>query len=632
MLDPINENTDAQKSVDVGKVENEETTTAKKSSQEEKVKEDENKKAMDEIDESLAEDSVSDKEETTIDKVDYSKLDLDELVVELEKLIKNHPIQSIKNQVEAVRSTFSERFGKMLAKKKAEFLESGGNSIDFQFSSPTKTAFNSLISEYRKKRDQFYGDLEKQYAENLEKKLKVIEDLKILIVEAEPATMYKKFKELQKTWHAAGPIPKNQYNDTWRTYQHHVERFYDLLNLSNDYRDIDFQNNLDEKLLLIKRVEDLQKEDDINFVFKELQKIHKTWKEDVGPVAKELREEIWQKFSSATKNIHDRRHEFYKKLKSKHSEMIDAKLKVVEEINNYDYSKNNSHNDWQKSIKDIEALRQKYFDIGKLPYSKSEAVWQKFKEATKKFNKAKNNFYKREKSSQQENLNKKLELIDLAESLKDSEDWETTTETFKKIQSDWKKIGHVPRKFSDDIWKKFKAACNHYFDRYHAQKNELSKEQLEVVDAKKTFLEELKKKKEHTKESILAAMNDWRKLGNLPRNARQVDTDFNKLIDKVLTGLSVDKEEVALLKFRNIVDGYAANNDTRKLESELSFLRKKIDEIEKEAQQLENNLSFFSDDSGDNPLVNNVKTKIERYKEDASIWKEKLSYLRTLDF
>lgn len=632
MLDPINENTDAQKSVDVGKVENEETTTAKKSSQEEKVKEDENKKAMDEIDESLAEDSVSDKEETTIDKVDYSKLDLDELVVELEKLIKNHPIQSIKNQVEAVRSTFSERFGKMLAKKKAEFLESGGNSIDFQFSSPTKTAFNSLISEYRKKRDQFYGDLEKQYAENLEKKLKVIEDLKILIVEAEPATMYKKFKELQKTWHAAGPIPKNQYNDTWRTYQHHVERFYDLLNLSNDYRDIDFQNNLDEKLLLIKRVEDLQKEDDINFVFKELQKIHKTWKEDVGPVAKELREEIWQKFSSATKKIHDRRHEFYKKLKSKHSEMIDAKLKVVEEINNYDYSKNNSHNDWQKSIKDIEALRQKYFDIGKLPYSKSEAVWQKFKEATKKFNKAKNNFYKREKSSQQENLNKKLELIDLAESLKDSEDWETTTETFKKIQSDWKKIGHVPRKFSDDIWKKFKAACNHYFDRYHAQKNELSKEQLEVVDAKKTFLEELKKKKEHTKESILAAMNDWRKLGNLPRNARQVDTDFNKLIDKVLTGLSVDKEEVALLKFRNIVDGYAANNDTRKLESELSFLRKKIDEIEKEAQQLENNLSFFSDDSGDNPLVNNVKTKIERYKEDASIWKEKLSYLRTLDF
>lgn len=632
MLDPINENTDAQKSVDVGEVENEETTTAKKSSQEEKVKEDENKKAMDEIDESLAEDSVSDKEETTIDEVDYSKLDLDELVVELEKLIKNHPIQSIKNQVEAVRSTFSERFGKMLAKKKAEFLESGGNSIDFQFSSPTKTAFNSLISEYRKKRDQFYGDLEKQYADNLEKKLKVIEDLKILIVEAEPATMYKKFKELQKTWHAAGPIPKNQYNDTWRTYQHHVERFYDLLNLSNDYRDIDFQNNLDEKLLLIKRVEDLQKEDDINFAFKELQKIHKTWKEDVGPVAKELREEIWQKFSSATKKIHDRRHEFYKKLKSKHSEMIDAKLKVVEEINNYDFSKNNSHNDWQKSIKDIEALRQKYFDIGKLPYSKSEAVWQKFKEATKKFNKAKNNFYKREKSGQQENLNKKLELIDLAESLKDSEDWEITTETFKKIQSDWKKIGHVPRKFSDDIWKKFKAACNHYFDRYYTQKNELSKKQLEVVDAKKTFLEELKKKKEHTKESILAAMNDWRKLGNLPRNARQVDTDFNKLIDKVLAGLSVDKEEVALLKFRNIVDGYVANNDTRKLESELSFLRKKIDEIEKEAQQLENNLSFFSDDSGDNPLVNNVKTKIERYKEDASIWKEKLSYLRTLDF
>ena len=444
--------------------------------------------------------------------------------------------------------------------------------------------------------------------------------------------MYKSFRELQNTWRSIGSVPKSKYNDTWKIYHHHVERFYDLLHLSNDFRDLDFKKNLEEKLKLIEKAEALAEVKDINVAFKELQKLHKFWKEDVGPVSKENREEIWQKFSDATKKIHDKRHDYFREMKSQYGEIIEAKMVVIEEINNYDSSKNATHNDWQKSIKDIEALRQKYFDAGKLPYSKSEAVWQKFKAATKKFNQAKNEFYKKEKGSQQENLKKKMELIALAESLKDSEDWDVATNTFKKIQADWKKIGHVPRKFSDDIWKKFKAACNHYFDRYHSQKNALSKEQKEVVDKKNEFLETLKAEDYSTQESIHDLMNVWNSLGKSPRSARNVDAKFNKFIDKALGSLSIGKDEIVLLKFKNIVNGYLANDDVRKLDSEQLFIRKKIDENIREIQQLENNLSFISNASDDNPLVKNVHKSIQQFKNGLDIWKKKLAYLKTLEY
>ena len=216
--------------------------------------------------------------------------------------------------------------------------------------------------------------------------------------------------------------------------------------------------------------------------------------------------------------------------------------------------------------------------------------------------------------------------------MKDSEDWETATNTFKKIQSDWKKIGHVPRKFSDDIWKKFKAACNHYFDRFHQQKNALSDDQKETVDKKGTLLDSLKAKDYTTKETIGDLMNEWSKLGALPRSARAVDSKFNKFIDQALSKLDIDKEEIVMLKFKNIINGYLANNDSRKLDSEIMFIRKKIDENVREIQQLENNLSFFSNASEDNPLVKSVHKSIKDFKDGLVIWKKKLAYLRTLEY
>ncbi|WP_405605577.1 DUF349 domain-containing protein [Polaribacter sp. Asnod1-A03] len=595
---------------------------------------DETTEAVNEVEKSVAENAEEANEESKEEDttVDYSVLSLDELVAELKKTLANNPVQKVKSQVDGIKNAFNQKFGALLAEKKAAFLEAGGNSIDFQFSSPIKSEYNKLLSEHKRQRDAYYADLEKQLKLNLEKRLIVIENLKSLIQEADTATMYKIFKGLQDDWRAIGPVSKTHYNDTWKTYHHHVERFYDLLHLSNDFRDLDFKHNLEEKLKIIEKAETLAEHNDVNFAFKELQDLHKIWKEDIGPVSQEMREEVWQRFSAVTKKIHDKRHEHFRELRSKFQEIIDVKLAVVAEINAFDTSGNKTHNDWQKSIKEIETLRQKYFNAGKLPYAKSEEVWQQFKGATKKFNAAKNVFYKHEKSEQQDNLKKKIALIELAESLKESDDWESATNTMKKVQADWKKIGHVPRKFSDDIWKRFKSACNHYFDRYHQQKNSLNKEQQVVVDNKKEFLDSLKELEEPTKEVVLEAIDKWRALGSLPRNARHLDGKFNKQVDRLLEGLSLDKNEVAMLKFTNVVDGLLAENDVRKLDSEQMFVRKKIDEIVREIQQLENNLGFFSNAKADNPLVLNVKKQVSKFKEDLAIWKEKLSYIKKLDY
>ena len=563
---------------------------------------------------------------------DYTILSLEELVKELQNILSNNPVNKIKDQIEVIKSAFNIKFGALLAEKKKVFLEEGGNVIDFQFTSSVKGDYNTLLSDYKKQRDAHYNAIDKQMNDNLDKRVQVIEGLKSLIENADANTMYKEFRVLQDTWRSIGAVSKTRYNDTWKTYHHHVERFYDLLHLSNDFRDLDFKNNLEEKLKIILKAEALAASADVNEAFKELQELHKIWKEDIGPVAKDVREDVWQKFSTITKEIHDKRHEHFRDMKSKYQDIIALKLAVIERFNAYDTSNNKTHKDWQNSIVETEKLRQEYFNAGKLPYAKSEEVWQKFKTATKKFNSSKNHFYKDEKSEQQENLKKKIALIEIAESLKESEDWEVATEAMKKIQADWKKIGHVPRKFSDDIWNKFKAACNSYFDRYHDQKNSVSKEQQANVDAKKAFLETLKEEKEHTKESVLDAIKTWQELGQLPRNVRYLEGKFNKQIDRLLEGLSLDKKEVAMLKFTHVIDGLLVNEDFRKLDSEQLFIRKKMDEVVKEMQQLENNLGFFSNAKDDNPLVLNVKNRVNEFKEDLEIWKEKLSYLRKLDY
>lgn len=592
-------------------------------------------KAIDEIENKIAENSEK-VTHVAVEMIDYESLSLEDLVAELSKLVKENSVQNIHNNVNNIKNIFNVKFGELLKKEKELFLEGGGNIVDFQYKNPIKSTYNSILYDYKVKKNEFYAQQDKQLNENLQGKLALIEELKHLIDNAEGGTMYKVFKGIQDRWRKIGPIPRAKYNNTWRTYEHHVERFYDLLHLSNDLRDLDFKHNYEEKLALVVKAEELAELEDVNLAFNELQILHKLWKEDIGPVGREHREEVWGRFSAATKKVHDKRHDFFKDLKSKFEENVDKKLEVIASIESIDISKNKTRSDWQKSIKEIENLRNKFFSIGQVPRAKSNEIWTKFKEATKIFNIEKNKFFKEVKKEHLENLNKKKLLIERAVELKDSEDWDVATDIMKKIQADWKNIGHVPRKYSDKLWKEFKDACNHYFDRLHSQQDAGNKEELEVFNKKKEFLAQIKSVVEGGKEITLNTLkeyvNNWRGMGRVPQAMKHIEVKFNKLIDKIAKTNSIDVKEVEMIKFKNLMNSFLEQKNYHKLNGEQLFIRKKIDESVREIQQLENNIGFISNASADNPLLNNVMANIKVYKEKLEVWKTKLEYLKKLDY
>ena len=571
-----------------------------------------------------------------IPNIDVKKLTLEELAVTLEKLLNDFSVNDIKDQFEVIKKEFNTKFSALVAAEKEAFIKDGGNEIDFSYTSVVKSKFSSLVKEYKKKRQSLYKEIEKEQKQNLEKRLELIDELKDLIDNADASTMYKNFRAMQEEWRKVGQIPHTKYNDVWQTYHHHVERFYDLLHLNNDFRDLDFKHNLEEKTKLVEKAEELAEAKDVNHSFKELQILHRMWKEDIGPVAREVRDEVWDRFSEATKKIHDKRHEFQNQLEAKYEKNVDLKIAVIDKIKAIDTANITSHKLWQDNINVLEALRDEFFAIGRVPKSKNEEIWQLFKDSTRNFNKAKNTFYKSVKNDQNDNLTKKLALVEQAESLQDSEDWDAVTDVFKKIQSDWKNIGHVPRKDSDKIWKRFKNACNHYFDRLHNKLDDANKGQVEVFGKKKELLDQFKeqvdKEVELTLDIVNSYVDNWKELGQVPVKMRHIDSKFNKVLDAAYKKLNLGKDEVALMKFKNIIDIYVSQNDIRKLDNEQLFIRRKVDEITKEIKQLENNISFFSNATRDNPLVKNVYDTIDNHNKDLEFWQNKLSYLTSLNY
>ena len=593
---------------------------------------------VDEIDEANAEDA-EDEDNTdrhNLEDKDYHAMSMEKLTEEFEWLLKNKKIQTIKSHVDEIKSEFNSKFSEILEEKKEEFLADGGNEIDFYYSSPLKKQFNSLFKDYRNNLNAYYKTLETNLKANLEKRLEIIEEIKGLInVEENINTTYKHFKDLQEQWRNAGPIPRDKYNNAWNTYHHHVEIFYDFLHLNRDLRDMDFKHNLDQKLKIIERAEELAQDDNTNRSFRELQVLHKMWKEDLGPVDREHREAIWERFSNATKTIHDKRQAYYADVDKAQEANLEKKELIISKIEEIAKDDGNNHQAWQKKIKAIEALREDFFKAGKVPLKVNEATWAKFKAVVRTFNKKKNNFYKSLKKDQYTNLQKKLDLIKIAEDNKDSDDYETVTPLMKKIQNDWKQIGHVPRKDSDKIWKQFKAACNHFFDKFHAERKAENKVEFEAFDKKAKLLDSLKElklsgKAEQDVETLKQKIEEWKNIGNVPQNKRFIEGKFNKTIDGLFSSLKMDKTEVEMIKFENKLDNLSQPDDTRLLDNEHNFIRKKIDEVKGEINQLENNLQFFTNIDETNPLVKDVLNNIENHKNNLALWEEKFRKLKEL--
>ncbi|SDR99244.1 DUF349 domain-containing protein [Winogradskyella sediminis] len=593
-------------------------------------------KLVDEIEASNAEDAEdeSNAERHEVEEKDYHAMSMAELTTEFGRLLGSHKIQTISKHVNEIKSEFNAKFSELLDEKKEEFIEDGGNEIDFYYTNDTKKQFNSYYKTYKQNINAYYKEREQNLKQNLDTRLAIIEEIKgLLSVEENMGTTYKTFKELQEKWRNAGPIPRDKYNNAWNTYHHHVERFYDFLHLNNDLRDMDFKHNYDQKIKIIERAEELAEDENTNRSFRELQVLHKLWKEELGPVSKEHREAIWERFSNATKLIHDKRQAYFADMDKAHEKNLERKEEIIAQIEAIAEDKANSHSGWQKKIKEIEALREAFFKAGKVPLKVNESTWAKFKAAVRTFNRSKNSFYKELKKDQYENLKKKKDLIQIAEDNKDSEDFATVTPLMKKIQNEWKKIGHVPRRDSDKIWKQFKTACNHYFDRMHAQRKAQDQHLYEAFDKKVKLLDDLKVMEltEDPKADIKTLQDkiaEWKAIGYVPQNKRYIDGKFYKAIDDKFDKLKMDKSKLEMIKFESKLENLADSDDTRLLDNEQNFIRKRISEIKSEINQLENNLQFFSNVKSDNPLVKDVHKNIANHKKELDTWKAKLSKVR----
>lgn len=602
------------------------------------IVESESQAAIDAIEEVNAEESEDEtlKERHDIPMLDYDTLSMEELVDELATLVTVEKLMSVKDHVEELKKAFLSKYYHFIDEKKEEFhAENPDTTEDFHYHFPLKAKFDQLYNQYRDKKNSHFQSLQNSLKSNLENRLAIVEELKNLIHSQEsiPVTL-KKFNDIRDRWKVAGPIPKDKYNHVWNNYHFHLENFYDVLHLDREIRDLDFKHNLVQKLKIIERVEELVKEEDINKAFRELQDLHRIWKEDIGPVSRENREEIWNRFSELTKQMHDKREAQYEQLREVEKVNLEKKKEIIAQIEVLAQEKVNSHSAWLGQIEKVEALRNQFFNAGKVPSEVTDQTWNDFKNAVRSFNVLKNSFYKDIKKDQNDNLSKKQALVAKANELKESTDFAATTPIFKQIQEEWKTIGHVPRKFSDKLWAEFRAACNEYFEKLKEQKTEVNADELAAFENKKAYLETIKSFElvgDHKTDldAIKAHIETWKGFGKVPFARRHIEGKFNKILDSLFEKLSASKKDNEMARYANRLDNLA-HADTRKLDNEKVFIMRKIEEVQGNLFQLENNIQFFANAKSDNPMVKEVMKNIEKEKEELATWKEKLKQLRNI--
>ena len=605
--------------------------------------ESENKTAIDSILDSNAEESEDEtrKDRHEIPMQDYDTLSLEELVEELKNLVSTEKVLAAKDHIEEIKKSFLAKYNHLLEEKKEEFIvENQDPNEDFQYHSPLKSNFDKYYSTYKEAKNIHFKSLQTNLKSNLENRLAIVEELKELINPQENIKdTLKHFNDLRERWKNAGSIPKDKYNHVWNNYHFHVENFYDYLHLDREARDLDFKHNLDLKQKIVARVEELVNEVDVNKAFRELQDLHKIWKEDIGPVSREHRDEIWNKFSDLTKQMHDKREVLFENQRGTELENLAKKKEIIAKIEVLATEKVNAHSQWLAQIEKVEALRTSFFSAGKVPSDVNEETWSAFKTAVRNFNSFKNSFYKDIKKDQNDNLTKKTALVAKAKELQESVDFAATTPIMKQIQEEWKQIGHVPRKYSDKIWKEFKDACNHYFEKLKEQKNEENGEEVAAFDNKKAYLETLREFQlvgEHKTDldAIKLHIETWKSFGKVPFPRRHIEGKFNKILDALFEKLSLSKKDTDMMRFSNRMDNLSESNDTRKLDNEKIFIMRKIDEVQNEIFQLENNIQFFTNTRNakkENSIVLEVRKNIAIHKESLDVWKEKLKQLRNLN-
>jgi len=556
------------------------------------------------------------------EQIALDTLSVKELLSEMESIVNKPDAGAHAKKFNQLKDKAYHLIQDEIADKKHDFVEEGNDMENFSYEHPEQSKYSALVSIFKEKLDAFNKNQEKEHQENLEKRNQIIEKLKNLYINTEPNTnLFRAIREIKEEWANAGAVAKSEFKNLNHNYFHHLNQFYQMLDLNKEYREQEYAHNLEKRKSIIARAEELINEASVQKALNELQYLHRLWKEEAEPVAEEFRDSTWEVFKEISNKIHERKSELLAQIEVEQQKALEKKNEIIAKLKDFASSKEAvTHNYWQQAIKQVEQLRSEFLKLGNVPKKLSNQNWTEFKTALRAFNAKKNDFYKNLKNSQHVNLEEKQKLISIAQDNMHSEDWDTAVPLFKKLQEDWKNIGHVPKNQANKVWNDFRDACNTFFNNFREKNASTTDDWKQNYHQKKALLEELKQinNEEGSVEKIEQIKSSWDSIGKVPRNKMSINNEFNKVLKEKL---KLNKINVFDLKEENLTEAQLTDK-ARKIKSQIA-------DLEAEVVKLENNINFFNNPSQENPLLKDTYDKIDEKKALIESLKQSLHKLIT---
>lgn len=597
------------------------------------VKVEETKSSVETPETETATDVVTDATGEAANLMDVSKLSKDEIVDKLAALVESSA-ESIRGEVEALKQAYYKLRHNEVEEQKKAFVADGGEEADFVAPEDEKEGkIKALLTVYKEKRAAILAEEERVKAANYALKLQLLDQLKALSESQDDFNkLYSAFKEIQQRWKEIKLVPQEHANDLWRSYQAYSEHFYDLIKINNQFREYDFKKNLELKTALCEAVEKLATEPDVISAFHQLQKMHQQWRE-IGPVAKEIREELWARFKAASIVVNKRHQAHFEKMKEAEVANLQAKTAICEEVEAIDFAALKTVKDWDEKSKVVIAAQEKWRTIGYAPKKHNQKIFDRFRKACDDFFEQKGNFFKVFKAETQKNLEAKRALCEQAEALKDSTDWKATSEKLIALQKEWKATGGpMNRKRIDALWKRFNAACDYFFDQKKKSLAPQKAAEENNLAAKKALIEQINQLDEQLKlneaiAQLKAYMTEWNQIGFVPlRDKDKVQKAYREALDKQFDRLKVDQNDRKIQAFRNnLTEMSNGEKGKNRLFNERDKLLRQYERMKNELQTYENNIGFLSISSkGGGGLLKDLERKIEGLKADMALIVKKI--------
>ncbi len=574
-------------------------------------------------------------DEMDLPPVDYSGYSKTDLVDTLALLIENRPPSEIRGDVDRIKVLFYKRLKTEAEERKTKFLEDGGKIEEYRiWVDPLEAKVKHLLEKFREKKSDYNKVQEAEKYENLKKKYDIIDKIKELVNREESINKtFHEFRSLQNEWHSTGVVPQNALKDLWENYHHHVEIFYDYIKINKELRDLDLKKNLEAKVKLCEKAEELLLEPNPVNAFRFLQDYHNQWRE-IGPVPPESKNEVWERFKEATSQINKRHHEYFEKQKDDQRKNLEAKITLCEEVEAINLLEIRNFKDFDEKADKVVALQKMWRTIGFAPKKQNNRIYQRFRDACDSFFEKKRAFYADNKEMQQNNLQRKIELCIQAEALQESTEWKPSSDALIKLQKEWKEIGPIPRKQSEKTWKRFRKACDHFFNRKSEFFSELDNTYEDNLKAKNAIIEELEKFEPGTDvqaafEKLKDLQRKWTEIGYVPFNKKdEITNRYRNALNKEFDKLKIGDSDKSILKYRSKLDNLKTNpKASRKIRNERDKFFTKIKQLENDIVLWENNIGFFTKSINADTMIREVEEKIENAKKMIRTLEEKVKMI-----